>query len=75
MEAEVALKNDLKEFQGAVGKLSSAINKSGLEWKDEQFKSLSASVGSIAKLSKQVLVAGKECDDAIRRFRRIESEK
>ena len=75
MEAEVALKNDLTEFQSAVGKLSSAINKCGLKWKDEQFKGLSSSVGNIAKLSKQVLMSGRECEDAIRRFRRIESEK
>lgn len=75
MDAEAALEKDLKEFRNAVGKLGNAVNKSGLEWKDDQFKSLSANVGKIARMSKQVLVSGKEYEDALRRLRRIESEK
>lgn len=75
MDAEAALEKDLKEFRDAVRKLGNVVNKSGLEWKDDQFKSLSANVGKIARMSKQVLVSGKEYEDALRRFRRIESEK
>ncbi len=75
MDAETALKNDLKEFERTVAKLSTGINGCGVGWKDEQFKDLSANIANLAKLSKQVIVSGKEYEAAIRRFRRIEGER
>lgn len=75
MDEASALKNDLKEFEGAVARLSTGINKAGISWKDEQFKALSANIGNLAKMSRQVLMSGREYEAAIRRFQRIESEK
>lgn len=74
MEQLNGLANDLDTFQLAVKKLSESINKCGVNWNDAQFKSLSGAINIIASSSKQVISAGVNCENAIKRFQKIESE-
>ena len=60
MADESILNKHLDDFQKAVKKFWSAVNKSGIEWKDAQFISLANSIKSVATTSKQVLVAGRQ---------------
>lgn len=75
MADESTLNKHLADFQKAVKKLGTAVNKSGIEWNDAQFNSLSNSIKSVAAASKQVLVIGGQCSSAIKRFNAIESER
>jgi hypothetical protein len=75
MADESALKKHLEDFQKAVKKLGDSVNKSGVEWNDAQFISLSNSIKGVAASSKQVLVFGNQCSSAIKRFNAIESER
>ena len=75
MVDESKLKEQLDDFQKAVKKLGGTVNRSGIEWKDAQFKSLAESIGNVASLSKKVLGEGEQCSNAIKRFKAIESEK
>ena len=75
MADENALNMHLDDFQKAVKKLGDSVNKSGVEWNDGQFNSLSNSIKSLAASSKQVLVIGSQCNSAIKRFNAIESER
>ena len=75
MADESMLNKHLADFQKAVKKLGSAVNKSGIEWTDAQFNSLSNSIKNVATTSKQVLVFGGQCGSAIKRFNTIESER
>lgn len=75
MADESTLNKHLADFQKAVKKLGSAVNKSGIEWNDAQFYNLSNSIKSVAATSKQVLVIGGQCGSAIKRFNAIESER
>lgn len=74
MEQNNGLVNDLDTFQLAVKRLSESINKCGADWSDAQFKSLSDAIKIIATSSKQVISAGANCENAIKRFQKIESE-
>lgn len=74
MEQSSALKQDIKSFQFAVKKLSGVVNRCGLDWSDKQFQKLSDSIKSVASSSKRVIMAGSDCENAIRRFQQIESE-
>lgn len=74
MEQSNALQQDIKAFQLAVKKLSDAVNKCGIAWNDKQFQKLSDSIKTVASSSKRVIVSGSNCENAIRRFQRIESE-
>ncbi len=74
MADESTLNNHLSDFLKAVKKLGETVNKSGIEWTDAQFVSLSDSIRSVAAASKQVLVIGTQCSSAVKRFNSIESE-
>ena len=74
MADEVSLNKHLADFQKAAKKLGDSVNKSGVDWNDAQFYSLSSSIKNVASSSKQVLVVGCQCVSAIKRFNVIESE-
>ena len=62
---------DIAVFQEAVEKLSNALNRSNLDWSDNQFQSLSTSISYIASASKSVILSGRECLLSISRFQDI----
>ena len=74
MEQKSALRQDIETFQLAVKKLSDVVNKCGLDWDDLQFQNLSASIKTVASSSKRVVLVGLDCENAIKRFQRVESE-
>lgn len=74
MEQKSALRQDIETFQLAVKKLSDVVNKCGLDWDDHQFQNLSGSIKTVASSSKRVVLAGLDCENAIKRFQRVESE-
>jgi len=74
MEQSNAFRQDIEAFQLAVKKLSDAVKQSGLDWNDKQFQKISDSIKMVASSSKRVIVSGSNCENAIRRFQRIESE-
>lgn len=75
MADESILNKHLADFQKAVKKLGTAVNKCGIEWNDAQFVNLSNSIKGVAASSKQVLIIGNQCCTAIKRFNAIESER
>lgn len=74
MVDERTLNTHLSDFVRAVKKLGETVNKSGIEWTDAQFVSLSDSIRSVAAASKQIIVIGTQCSLAVKRFNSIESE-
>lgn len=75
MADENTLNKHLADFKKSVKKLEDAVKRSGVEWKDAQFTSLSNSIKRVAAASKQVLAVGGQCVSAIKRFNSIESER
>lgn len=69
------IKSDLEAFQASVKTLSDGIQQASSLWRDTKFSELSASVSSIAKQSKELIVAGDRCCNAIDRFEAIAGEK
>lgn len=65
---------ELESFWQSVMQLSASVNKASPLWKDEKFWELSASVGEIAKQSKDVKTAGEQCRNALNRFNTIAEE-
>lgn len=74
MRAEALLQQDLDEIQKAVKMLGSKVGGAGVDWKDEKYAALTASLNQIASASKQVLLAGSKCGSAARKFRSVEEE-
>lgn len=74
MEQSNTLRQDIESFQLAVKKLSDVVNKCGVDWNDKQFLKLSDAIKTVASSSKRVVGSGSACENAIRRFQRIESE-
>ena len=74
MEQADKLIEDINNYEAITKKLSIAVNKSGVEWKDTQFKRFSEKMSSIARASKEIIAAGGKVESSIRLFERIESE-
>ena len=74
MRAE-SIEKELRSFQSAIKNLSSGINNASSLWNDEKFSQLSASIGTIANQSKDVLVTGERCCISIAKFNKIIEEK
>ena len=69
------IKQDVDGFQKAVMKLGNEIGKAGSLWSDPKFQELSQAVSMIAKMSKDVIIAGDKCCASIERFQKISSER
>lgn len=65
---------ELESFWLSVMQLSASVNRVSPLWKDEKFWELSASIGEIARQSKDVKLAGERCRDAVNRFNAIAGE-
>ena len=65
---------DINEFQKSVQNLGVGIGRAGSLWKDPKFSELSAAVGIIANMSRDVILAGDRCRTAVSRFDQIASE-
>lgn len=68
------IKKDMETFQASVKTLGDDIKKAASLWGDEKYKELSASVSSVAKQSRDLILAGERCCTAIDRFSAIASE-
>lgn len=70
-----SIKKNNEEFQNAVKKLGSDVNKAATLWNDKKFSELSAAIGEVANMSRDVIVAGNRCCNSIDKFEKIASEK
>lgn len=66
---------DVESFQLSVKKLSNGINSASTLWNDKKFLELSASVRTIALMSKSVILSGEHCCSSLRRFEAIAEER
>lgn len=69
------LRTDLEQFEKAVKKLGSGISKASPIWSDEKYSELFASVQTIARNSKEVLVNGESACKSVDQLVKIASEK
>lgn len=73
--SSVLIKKDMEMFQRSVRKLSTEIGRASSIWTDSKFSELSASVSTIANMSKDVIVASERCCSSADRFEKIGNEK
>lgn len=71
----ILINKNNEEFQNAVKKLGSDVNKAATLWNDEKFSELSAAISEVANMSRDVIVAGDRCCNSIDKFEKIASEK
>ena len=69
------IKKNIDRFQNSVKKLGSDVNKATALWNDEKFSELSAAIGEIANMSRDVILAGDRCCNSIDKFEKIADEK
>lgn len=68
------IRHDMEAFQASVRRLSGEIGRASALWQDEKFSQLSASVSTIASMSRDLIIAGDACCASIDRFAQIASE-
>lgn len=68
------LQGGLSRFQDIIRNLSMGVNHSGISWRDAQYAELAEKIQDLASSSKDVILAGERCMDAMRRFDNIASE-
>lgn len=71
MESEEEFFQDIDDFKMSVKLLSDNLNKSKVNWKDNQFEKLFKSISEIASSSKDVLEAGNLCRKELKKFTTI----
>jgi len=69
------IRQDVRDFEAAVKNLSAGIASASALWKDAKYRELSASVGQIARQSRDLITAGDDCCSAIDHFLIIANEK
>ena len=67
------ISQDVESVQRAVSGLGVAVKKSGVNWRDKQYASLSQAISNVAKDSKRFLQSGDKCARAIEQFQQIEN--
>jgi|InofroStandDraft_1065614.scaffolds.fasta_scaffold18037_2 hypothetical protein len=68
------IRKEVQAFEQAVKTLGDSIKNAGALWTDEKYRQLSASVGSLAQQSRELMLAGDRCCGAIDRFQSIAQE-
>ena len=69
-----SIRREAGVFQSAVKKLSGEVGNAGSLWSDAKFSEIFSAVSVIANMSRDIMVIGDDCCDAIEKFISISSE-
>ena len=68
MENSKNVQKDIEEFKKCIEELGNKVNQAGIEWKDEKFQALTKAIQQIASNTKELIIAGEECQKNIENF-------
>lgn len=68
MDNSKNVQKDIEKFKICIQELGNKVNQAGIEWKDEKFHELTKAIQEIASNTKELIIAGEECQKDIKNF-------